>query len=337
MSLYAFGAIEDAIDSTRAFLFPFDLRRWAKLALLVFFIGGSGGGGGSGFSNSTQFTGNSGTWAPDAGGFPSGPTNMPTIGGPELAIIAAIVLGIFGVFLLFGVVAAVFEFVFVKSLSEERVAIREYWGDHWGQGLRLFGFRLVIGLVLFAVIIGFVAAALAPVLMGNSEFSFGIFGLALFGIVAVSLVGGFVQGFTTEFVVPIMILKGGGVLAGWRRLWPTLAGEWKEYAGYVLMRIVLQIAVGILLGIVLAIGAVILAIPFGVVGFLGYTLVSSQAILGWAIVALAVVLFIVTFLVISLFASVPVQTFLRYYALLVLGETNVEFDLIPERRSLIQS
>ena len=58
--------------------------------------------------------------------------------------------------------------------------------------------------------------------------------------------------------------------------------------------------------------------------------------MGWEIIDRVILLFIVTFLVISLFASVPVQTFLRYYALLVLGHTNVYFDLIPERRSLVQ-
>jgi uncharacterized membrane protein YedE/YeeE len=333
MSLYAFDAVQDALDSTRAFLLPFDLRRWAKLAFLVFFIGGSGGGG----SNPAQFTGNTGGWTPDAGGVPNVPTAVPSIGAPELAIIAAIIVGILAVGLLFGVVAAVFEFVFVKSLSEERVAIREYWGDHWGQGLRLFGFRFVVGLGFLAVTVALLAAAFAPFLFGNARFSVGMLGVAVFGLIVVALVVGLVQGFTTEFVVPIMILEGGGVLAAWRRLWPTLTSQWKEYAAYVIMRLVLQIAVGILVGISLAIVAVILAIPFSVLGFLGYTLLSSQAVVGWALIGLAVALFVAIFVVLSLFAAVPVQTFLRYYALFLLGDTNGTFDLIPERREAVRA
>ena len=44
----AWDAIEGAMTKTRQMLFePFDLTKWAKLAIILFFIGGIGGGGGS--------------------------------------------------------------------------------------------------------------------------------------------------------------------------------------------------------------------------------------------------------------------------------------------------
>ena len=38
-----------------------------------------------------------------------------------------------------------------------------------------------------------------------------------------------------------------------------------------------------------------------------------------------------------MFISVPIQTFLRYYGLLVLGEGDDDYDVITERRQAIRS
>lgn len=327
MSLYAFDAVEDALDSTRAFLFPFDLKQWLKLAFLLFFIGSSSG------SPPTQFTSN----VPDMGGTPTPPGGLPSIGGAELAIIAAIGVGFLLVAVAFALVGSVFEFVFVNSLREERVAIREYWGEFWGQGLRLFGFRLVLGLGFLLVVGGLLAVAFAPFLFGNEQFSPGMLGVSVLGIVLVAFLVGLIQGFTTEFIVPVMLLNGGGVVAAWRAFWPTLRSEWKQYVAYVVLRFVLTIATGILVAIVLGILGLILAIPFGILGFVGYTLLSSQALVGWALIAFAVGLFVLAFVLLSLLTAVPVQTYFRYYALLVLGDTNADFDLIPDRRNSVRS
>ena len=96
VTLYAFDDIDDAIDATRAFLWPFDLGRWAKLALVLFFLGGTGG---SFNPFGYNFGGTGG--GPQPPGEPGGPgvppDVLPEIGGPELAVIlaiaAAIVLG----------------------------------------------------------------------------------------------------------------------------------------------------------------------------------------------------------------------------------------------------
>ena len=41
MALHAIDDVGDALDATRAFLFPFDRTKWLKLALVVFFVGTS--------------------------------------------------------------------------------------------------------------------------------------------------------------------------------------------------------------------------------------------------------------------------------------------------------
>jgi hypothetical protein len=335
MTLYALDAIDDAIDVTRAFLWPFDRRRWTRLALVMLFVGGAGG------FNPLQFSGGGGTGGgtdipggPGGPGGPAGPDVVPTLGGPELAVVA-VIAGLVALLALgFVFVGSVMEFVFVESLRRETVTIRRYWRERWRQGLRLFGFRIVLGLVSLGIIGGLMIAILAPVVFGHAAFSLGLLLVALPVIVVVSILSGLLNGFTTMFVVPVMIGEERNVLSAWRRFWPTLTGQWKQYAVYAIMGFVLQLAGGILTGIASLIGIVVIAIPLGIVGLVGAGLLTVVDVVGGVVIAIAVLLFVLAAIALVLFVSVPVQTFLRYYALLVLGETNAAFDLIPEQRQM---
>lgn len=332
MTLYALDDIDDAIDATRTFLWPFDRGRWARFALVVFFVGGVGG------ANPFQFGGSapSGTGGGDPGTVTGMPDTLPSLGGSELALIGAVVAAVVLLALAFAFVGSVMEFVLVESLRRESVRVRRYWSDHWGRGLRLFGFRLLLGVLTFGLFGLLVVVALAPVLFDGGEFSFGLLALAIPVGIGVAVVSGLVNGFTTMFVVPIMLSEERGVLSGWRRFWPTLTGQWKQYLVYAVMGFVLQLAAGIAASIVAAVAAVVVAIPLVLVGLLGVGLLSVSQVAGWAVVAVAVALFVLALLAVVLLVAVPVQTFLRYYALLVLGDTNGAFDLIPERRRAIR-
>lgn len=333
MTLAAIDNIDDAVEATRAFLWPFDLGRWAKLALLAFFIGGGTG------VNPLQFTGGTGT-TPETAGSPASidfSGMVPSISGAELAIAVGVIGVVLAVVLALMLVGAVVEFVFVESLSRERVRIREYWGEHWRQGVRLFGFRLLVGVFSIGVPALLAVAGLSPVLFGDGELSIALLALAAVGFVVLAIGAGLANGFTTNFVVPVMIVEDHSLLAAWRRFWPTLTAEWKEYTVYVVMSFVLQIAVGILTSVVTAIAAILLLIPLGIVALIGGALLSVSSIAGWAIIGVAGVLFVLGLLTIALLVAVPVQTFLRYYALLVLGDTNGAFDVIPERRNTIRA
>ena len=336
MTLAALDDIDDAIDATRSFLWPFDLGRWLKLVFVVFFLGGTG------FVNPVQF-GGSGSPGDVTGDTPSDPGQLPNVSEiissittTEWLLIGAVV----GTFLLIGLafafVGAVMEFVFVESLRHERVSIREYWGGRWRQGSRLFGFRLVVGLLSFALVVGPIAAALWPLLTGGG-FSLVTLLLAVAFAMVVAMVSALLNGFTTQFVVPVMIAEDRTVLGAWRRFWPTMTGQWKEYVAYAFVRIVLSIAVSVVVGIVTVIGAVLFAIPFVIVGLIGAALLGVSGIVGWAMIVLAIVLFTLTMILITLVVAVPVQAYLRYYALLVLGDTEEAFDLVAERRRAIRS
>lgn len=329
MTLYALEDIGDAIDATRALLWPFEPRRWLKLALVVFFIGGASG------TNPFQFSGST----PDTGEPPVGPgmpDAIPTIGSPELAVVVAVAAGLLLLGLLFTLIGSIMEFVFVRSLQQETVTIRRYWSKQWRRGLRLFGFRLVFGLLSLLVIGLLVGVVLAPGYLGFGTVSLGLVLLVIpFGIV-LAILGGLITGFTTMFVVPIMMVEDRGLISAWRRFWPTLTDQWKQYLVYAVMSFILQIAGGLLASIATVIAAIVVAIPFGILGLLGAGLLLVSQIAGWAVLAVVGALFVFALLVLSLLAAVPVQTFLRYYGLLVLGDTNDAFDLIPDRRRAVR-
>ena len=142
-----------------------------------------------------------------------------------------------------------------------------------------------------------------------------------FSIVAV--VNGLVLWFTRMFVVPVMLLEERGVLSAWRRFWPTLTGEPAEYAVYAVVGFLLGIVVGIPATIVTVLAVAALAIPFAVVG----TPLALLFVLAFVAVAFVAVLLV----------KVPVQVFLRYYALFVLGDTNPAFDAVPDARAAVRT
>jgi hypothetical protein len=331
VTLYALDDIEDAIDATRAFLWPLDRGRWLRLAVVVFFAGGAGG------FNPFQFTGSGTPTTPDTPTPPpSGGPNLPSLGSPEVAIVAGIAALLLFVFLGFLLVGSVMEFVFVRSLREEAVTVRRYWRDHWRQGVRLFGFRLVLTVATVGIVGGVLVAVFAPVVLGGRVAALGLLVVAIPVLILVALVSGLLNGFTTMFVVPVMLLEERGVVASWRRFWPTLRRAWKQYLAYLFMSVVLSLAGGILTALATLVAALAVGIPLALVGLLGGALLTVSSVAGWVVIGVAVVLFVVAMFVLTLLIAVPVQTFLRYYALLVLGDTNDAFDVVPERRRAIR-
>ena len=343
MTLYALDDLDDALETTRAFLLPFDRGRWARLLLIVFFLGGIGGtnpfqfsgfGGGDTGAGPGPGVGPTGGAGPGTGGFEAAGARdaLTTLGGPELAIVVAIAGILLAVTLGFALVGSVMEFVFVESLRRDAVTIRRYWRAHWPQGLRLFGFRLVLGALTLGIVGGGLFVALSPLVFGSGPFSVGRVLVVVPVVVVASLLSGLVGGFTTAFVVPVMIAEERGVLTAWRRFWPTVTGQWKQYLAYAVARFVLQIAGSILVSILVVVGVITIAIPTGIVGAAGVAMVSAVGPAGWVVVGLAVVVFVIAVVLLALVVSVPVQTYLRYYALCILGDTNEAFDLIAERR-----
>jgi hypothetical protein len=330
MTLYALEDLDDALAVTRALLTPIDRTVWVKLAFVAFFIGGPGGS-----VNPVQYTagGNGGgNGTPPPGGMPGfdpGPRVWLLIAG----VVGAIVL----IALVFTLIGSIMEFVFVESLRSETVTIRQYWRRRWRQGLRLFGFRLVIGFFVFGTALLFGAIAYLSLESVTPGAVAAIVLLLIPMFVVLALVVGLVSGFTTAFVVPIMIKTDCGVLAGWRRLWPTITANPWQYLAYAVSSFFLSIIGGILIAMATGLLALALLIPFGLLFAVGVGLLVFVAEpLGIGVLVVVGLLFGLSVLVVAALVQVPVLAYLRYYALLVLGDIDPEFDLIPEQRANVR-
>ena len=329
---YAIDALGDALDATRSFLTPFDAGRWLRLAVITFFVIGSGGGGSSGAS-----------W--NVGGedvrFDGGGLDSVVLG--DLDPVIWLVLAVVAIVLLLGLaylfVGSIMEFVLYESLRTELVSIRDYARTYLGLGVRLFAFRFVLGLIAVVLVVGaivlFVLSALSgPVAVLASLVVFVPLAFVL-GIVAY-----LVTIFTTEFVVPIMLLEDRGVLSGWRRFWDLFRAEWGEFLIYAVVRVGLNIAAGIVLGVLIGVVAVILAIPFGGVGVLIWLALGDPttiSVVAGVVLAILALVYALLIGIVAAIVAVPVVTYLRYFALFVLGDVDETLDLIPERRSSIRS
>jgi hypothetical protein len=320
---YAFAALSDARDATEDLLRPVDRGRWLRLALIALFVGVGGGAPTGGNAN-----------VPSGGGGGGGtPPDFPAPSMPDPGSVAAILLGIVVLVVLLALVwsavGAVMEFVLIAGLRDRDVSIRAPFREQFWPGMRLFGFRflvgfgslLVLGLPLIAVFgLGIsVSPALLVLLVPL---------VILFGVVA--LVSSIVLGLTTDFVVPTMLTEERGVLDSWRRLWPTLRAEWKQTALYVVAKFVLGIAVSLAVSLVVLLAALIVAIPFALVGGALFFAASAAGVhtVGWVIVGILVALYVLVLIVVGLIVQVPALTFVRYYSLSVLGMLVPELDLV---------
>ncbi|SDC20480.1 hypothetical protein [Natrinema hispanicum] len=306
--MFAIDDLSDAIDVTREFLTPVRLWMWLKLALLVFFVGGAG------FGSPMSFGGGfGGEPTPGPGADPGTSVDV----GEVLPIVIAVVVVVLVVGLIFLFVSSLFEFTLLESLRSGEVHVRRYTKRNVSHGTRLFGFRValgLVGLVLFGV------PVLAIVFSTSETVSLGLIGLLVLLAIPISIAFAIIDRLTTVFVAPTMLKHDLGVVAAWKRFWPTLRGQWTEYVVYLLLVWVLQLVLTVVTGVLF----VILLIPFLIL-LLIPVLGILVLLLGLPVILLGVLL-----------VQVPIVTYLRYYALLVLGDTNADLDLIPDQRAAVR-
>ena len=340
MSLHAIDDIGDAIDATKSFLLPFAARTWLKLAVVVFFIGGGGG------FNGLQNAGNVGGQDQPSSG------DQPIFDGSALTEVESVlaehttelvvVLGLAVLLVLvFGLLSNFMEFVFVQSLIEREVHVRRYLRENVGNGLRLFVFRLLLGLVSLTLVFGFLYTAFVTVFGGTLDnvtpaALLGILPVAIVFVLVISVVQGLLTGFTNVFVVPMMLTSSRGLLGSWKRLLGSMRHNGKQYLAYLAFSIVLAIGVGIIASILGVVAFLLLAIPFVLLGAVcWFGLGGGPVALG--LLAVILVFFVLSLLLASNLIQVPLQSFLRYYAMLVLGDIDEPLDPLAEVRSDIRA
>ena len=321
MSLHALSALDDALAATRKYR-PRGPGQWLWVILVTLFVGSpalsvpTGGGAGSG--------------AGGAGSeFSQGPGAGPSVSDVGMELIVAVVAALAAVWLLVAVLGALLEFPFLRWLRDGEASIGDAVGDHGRQALGLAAFRVVVGGLGFAVLgaavllqVGTDGTLLEYVAaLGNVAFLAGLVGFPL----------SVVNAFTTAFVVPTMLLENGGVLAGWRRFWGTLADAPKQFAAYGVAVIVLGYVGGIAVVLVGALALIPGLVVGGILGFVAATAASS-----FVGIVVAAVVGSFAFTVAALMTYALFQMYLRYYALLMLGDVDDGLDYIPGRRSTVR-
>jgi hypothetical protein len=195
------------------------------------------------------------------------------------------------------------KFMFLHCVALNKAEIETPWHKFAHAGNSLFLFRLVLGLIGSVLTLPLAAVIAIPVIamVRAGEPSVGGILLAAGGLLvllAVALVFAVIKMLTTDFVVPIMFLRGKKCLAGWGELRRLLAAEPGGFVLYFLMKIVLSMAIAAALVTVVlvtcCIAGCIMAVPY-----LGTILL------------------------------LPVLVFKRAYSLYFLTQFGREFDVFP--------
>ncbi|KAF5417243.1 MAG: hypothetical protein C5S48_00720 [Candidatus Methanogaster sp.] len=330
----AWDAIEGAITKTRQMLFePFDLTKWIKLAIILFFIGG-------GVSNFNSNPLGSNFW--DFGDSPSdteldafvGETvsGVSTFVDQYMTYIVLAVLAILLVIVLFSYISNVMQFVFVESVVRNHVTIRTYIRNNLGNGLRLFILNWTLGIAFLIAIILSLRPALSAILDGDvSALFFGSFIpfliVLILGIIILSIIGSFIN-----LAIPVMLYENVGILKALSKVISTAARSIPQVLVYWIIRVVLGIILGIaaavislivilIAGLVLLLIGIVVYMIFTLLGF-GFTDSVVMIVLGLLFITSLLALLFLVFL-----ATVPLPVFRKYHALLFLRSWYA--DVVP--------
>lgn len=320
------AALDDAREATRALLLPVDVRRWLRLAVLAFLVGGGGG--------VPALQGNVDTPVPPGGPGPSPefplPSPVPVVHAPSslVAIAAVLVVALLVLGLVYAVAGAVAEFALVVAVRDREVGLRAAARTHLPRGLRLFGFRLAVWLAALALV-GLPALLVVAGVVGLSPaFVLLAVPLVLLGLVVLVVVWLTLR-LTTDFAVPTMLVADATVLDAWRRLLPTLRAAPVETGLYLLVRVALGVAAGVVTGLVAGLAALVVAVPFVAVGLGGYVLFGpSLGTAGLVALGLLAVVYAVVAVALWTLVRTPVVVYLRAFSLATLGRLDPALDVL---------
>lgn len=296
---YAVRMLGRSVEEVKEFLFPFDRGVWLRLAVIVFFVGGS-----ASFQPPLGSDGAAQGSGLEAGGF------QEAVGGADPGALLAsplfigVILAVLGLVVVWSYFSAVFELVFYRTLKEGeprlRRGVRRYARVGFGYFLFNWGVLLVGGL-------GAVAVVLALMVFGSAYAA--VLGLVLLPVwVGLWLVSFYVS----NLAVPAMAVEGVGFVEGVQGAYRQVRAEWRQAAVFFVVRFVVGIVAATVVGIGTLLVLVALAIPLGIVGFLLYMLHPVLVVIP-LVVGLAG-LFVAWFAV-----SIPVQTFVYRWVLNVYG------------------
>ena len=261
--------IGPALEKVKMILFkPFELRKWFVIGFCAWlaFLGSGDGGGGGGPNFNFQGRKHEARQAfGEAKGFILDNLHW-IIPVAVLAVAVGIIL-----WLVITWLSSRGRFMFLHCVAENKAEVKIPWEKFRQHANSLFLFRIVLGLIGFAVtglpvllLVGFIIIMIAsegPVLIG-------VLGGVVIGLIIIALIIIFslIGKFTMDFVVPIMFLRTTSCRAGWREFLRVLSSNKGRFFLYILFQIVIGIAIGAIIMTGMCItcccAACILAIPY---------------------------------------------------------------------------
>lgn len=319
---WAFKPVTTAFEKTKKILLePFNVWTWIKLCIIVFFVGGATRFG-SQFSNVLNYR------ESNPAAYENVITNVLSNSGLVMLIIALIIIALI-IAIILAYLRNVFSLVLIRALATGEVHVIRPMRENLGKGLRLFVFTFLLGLFTLAVVVILIVAMILCLVLAikTGVSSAGAIALVvLLGFIVVlllallaafSIVMSIIIGFTYDFVAPMMLFKGMGVIEAWKYLYTLIRKEWKQFGVYVLVRWALELLVGIIVGII-SIPIILVFIALLLVGlFMALAAAKASALLV-ALVVVGILVGVLLFVAIMLVISMPVAVYLRYYSLDVL-------------------
>lgn len=370
MSWYAIESVDAAAATIRRFLLPLGAAAWGKLAIVALFLSLPGGTAASVSLSGSLTSAAAGEYLladlldPDRAAEDVIAEELPAAIAEDEAIdeaaideaaldeaaaalaeaIAAIdpttvlaaLAGLAVILLAIAIAVETFRFVFYDAIREHEVELVDPIRERFGQAIRLLGFKVGVVLVYSVPIVVLLwlsatTGAASGLLPGT-----GGPGLALAGLY--TAVGGLlvllVVRFTNEFVVPIMTLTDSSVLAGWRKLWPTVRSEWPQFLLYLIVHAVLvaaiRVAQSVVASIIFAVVAATAAVAgivlvFGIAGSVAAAVESAVILAGLGSIGL---LGLIAIVLLMLPIRILVISYVAIYELSVLRRAEDSFDLL---------
>jgi hypothetical protein len=326
LGFHALKAFETAFTKARKLLFePFDLWTWIKL-IFIFILAGALGTGTNSTPTSSYNIGDKGSSSGMDTSWISQLFNSMNDTTIILLILAAILI-ILAIVLFFMYLVGVFNFVLVRALTTGDVKVIRPAADNWLNGLKVFLFELVITLLSIIIILIplliFLALIFAVVGISNSSaiaaVALIILLVALIPIIAfivlVAMIAGIIRGFTYDFVVPIMMFKGKGLVDAWSDLFNTIMKNPVEFIVYAVARFIAQILVYLALAIILIPFLLILVGFLFLMAWLGIVLSSVLGGMLTILIIIFAALVIGLFLGLLLCVLMPIAAYFKYYVL----------------------
>jgi len=143
------------------------------------------------------------------------------------------------------------KFMFLHCVALDKAEVVEPWNKFVREGNSLFKFRVALGLagmILMLPLLATIAVLIVKMILRGEPDTAAIMMAAGFSILFLLLAIAFalIRKFTTDFVVPIMFLRGGKCLAAWREFYGLLLAKPGQFTLYILFQIALSLAIGMI-------------------------------------------------------------------------------------------